>query len=67
MHELLTFMEILEELKTKSLQGQLEAIDIQKQINTLSDEFIQQELQMEFDSETVFKDASTPYAPRNEV
>ena len=66
MHELLTFMEILEELKTKSLQGQLEAIDIQKQINTLSDEFIQQELQMEFDSETVFKDASI-YTPRNEV
>ena len=47
MHELLTFMEILEELKTKSLQGQLEAIDIQKKINQLSDEFIQQELQME--------------------
>jgi hypothetical protein len=40
-------MEILEELKTKSLQGQLEAIDIQKKINQLSDEFVQQELQME--------------------
>ena len=59
-------MEILEELKTKSLQGQLEAIDIQKKINQLSDEFVQQELQMEFDSETLFKDASI-YTPRNEV
>jgi hypothetical protein len=67
MTEILNFLEVLEALKTKALQGQLEAIDIQKQINTLSDEFIQQELQMEFDSETVFKDVSTPYAPRNEV
>jgi hypothetical protein len=67
MTEILNFLEVLEALKTKALQGQLEAIDIQKQINTLSDEFVQQELQMEFDSETVFKDASTPYAPRNEV
>ena len=67
MTEILNFLEVLEALKTKALQDQLEAIDIQKQINTLSDEFIQQELQMEFDSETVFKDASTPYAPRNEV
>tara|TARA_B110000977_G_scaffold37347_1_gene50189 strand:- start:141 stop:341 length:201 start_codon:yes stop_codon:yes gene_type:complete len=66
MIEILNFLEVLEELKTKALQGQLEAIDIQKQINNLSDEFIQQELQMEFDSETVFKDVSI-YAPRNEV
>ena len=66
MIEILNFLEVLEELKTKALQGQLEAIDIQKQINTLSDEFIQQELQMEFESENVFKDASI-YAPRNEV
>ena len=50
MTEILNFLEVLEALKTKALQGQLEAIDIQKQINTLSDEFIQQELQMEFDS-----------------
>jgi hypothetical protein len=67
MTEILNFLEVLEALKTKALQGQLEAIDIQKQINTLSDEFVQQELQMEFDSETLFKDASTPYTPRNEV
>ena len=66
MTEILNFLEVLEALKTKALQGQLEAIDIQKQINTLSDEFIRQELQMEFDSETVFKDASI-YPPRNEV
>ena len=66
MTEILNFLEVLEALKTKALQGQLQAIDIQKQINTLSDEFVQQELQMEFDSETVFKDASI-YAPRNEV
>ncbi len=66
MTEILNFLEVLEALKTKALQGQLEAIDIQKQINTLSDEFIQQELQMEFDSENVFKDASI-YTPRNEV
>jgi hypothetical protein len=66
MTEILNFLEVLEALKTKALQGQLEAIDIQKQINTLSDEFIRQELQMEFDSETVFKDASI-YASHNEV
>jgi|TARA_R110000764_G_scaffold49341_2_gene109205 hypothetical protein len=66
MIEILNFLEVLEELKTKALQGQLEAIDIQKQINNLSDEFIQQELQMEFESENVFKDLSI-YAPRNEV
>jgi hypothetical protein len=46
MHELLAFIEILEELKTKSLQGQLEALDIQKKINQLSDEFVKQELMM---------------------
>ena len=66
MTEILNFLEVLEELKTKALQGQLEAIDIQKQINNLSDEFIQQELQMEFESENVFKDVSI-YAPHNEV
>jgi len=66
MTEILNFLEILEGLKTKALQGQLEAIDIQKQINTLSDEFIQQELQMELESDNVFKDASV-YTPRNEV
>ena len=31
MIEILNFLEVLEELKTKALQGQLEAIDIQKQ------------------------------------
>ena len=66
MTEILNFLEVLEELKTKALQGQLEAIDIQKQINNLSDEFIQQELQMEFESENVFKDVSI-YASHNEV
>lgn len=66
MTEILNFLEVLEALKTKALQGQLEAIDIQKQINTLSDEFIQQELQMELESDNVFKDASV-YTPRNEV
>ena len=66
MIEILNFLEVLEELKTKALQGQLEAIDIQKQINNLSDEFIQQELQMEFESENVFKDVSI-YASHNEV
>ena len=66
MTEILNFLEILEGLKTKALQGQLEAIDIQKQINNLSDEFIQQELQMELESDNVFKDASV-YTPRNEV
>ena len=66
MTEILNFLEILEGLKTKALQGQLEAIDIQKQINNLSDEFIQQELQMELESDNVFKDVSV-YTPRNEV
>lgn len=66
MTEILNFLEILEGLKTKALQGQLEAIDIQKQINTLSDEFIQQELQMELESDNVFKDVSV-YTPQNEV
>ena len=47
MTEILNFLEVLEALKTKALQGQLEAIDIQKKINQLSDEFVQQELQME--------------------